>query len=81
MENSYKKEREEREGSILDQRIAHFLKTWKPEGDDLDIECFTADLMGIVRATYTAASRPYQKILETVMNSLPLTSILHPKEK
>ena len=70
--------RDERDNSILNQRIEHFSKRYRPK-DDYEGWRFDAALHELMRATYAEASKPYERTMSAMMNNLSVAMPFIPK--
>lgn len=60
-----------RKQAQFEHMIEYFLRTWAPR-DLRDRDRFSADLMSIIRQTYTDAQEPMHRHLNEIVRSLPV---------
>ena len=65
---------------ILDQRIAHFIRKWRPR-ESHDAIDFDMEFHNLLRSAYAQAAVPYQKTMDAMLRSMPTPALFgSPKE-
>jgi len=71
--------RDENQDRMLDHMFRHFIKIYEPE-DRRERLDFEMELHRLVRAIYSEASKPYERILSAGVQHMSLQSIMLAKD-